>query len=363
MKRIQHGCWTSALLVVAAITVQSAVVRADEIRVWPTAVVQMDSILLADIADLRGFDPAIQSQLGRLVVHAAPRSGGQVLVRLSDIRGALTDAGANLASIRIFGSSRCKVSRSLPQQPPVAQPPPQKPREAPICPVELESGDRAARPGTLESAVRQFIAARAAMRDARVEIRFSPANVRDLALTDAEYQFEIRARSNRGIGLLSFDVSLVRDGRVERTAPIVAEVSLVKDVVVARRPINRGKTIEGRDLRLEERRFSKIEDIGITELAAAIGQQSRQFVKTGSMLCAKQLQAEPLVTRGQRVTIWSRSGGLVIKTSGKAQQAGALGETIDVRRDGAKRRQDLIEAVITGPGTVTLADTRLAVGH
>ncbi len=361
MKRTQHGCWTSALLVVAVITVQSPVVRADEIRVWPTAVVQADSVLLADVADLRGFDPTIQSQLGSLVVHAAPRSGGQVLVRLSDVRGALSDADANMASIRIFGSSRCKVSRPRPPRKSVAFRAPKR-CESPIKKAEPVSRDRSASSGTLESAIRDFINARVPMRDARVEIRFSPANERDLAMTDIEYQFEIRARSNRGIGLLSFDVSLVRDGRVERTSPIVAEVSLVKDVVVARRAINRGKTIEGRDLRLEERRFSRIEDIGITELAAAVGQESRQFVKTGSMLRAKQVRAKPLVTRGQRVTIWSRNGGLVIKTTGKAQRAGSLGETIEVRRDGAKRRQDLIEAVITGPGTVTLADTRLAVG-
>ncbi len=362
MKRTQHGCWTSALLAVAVMTVPSPAVRADEIRVWPTAVVQADSVLLADVADLRGFDPSIQSQLGSLVVHAAPRSGGEVLVRLSDIRGALFDADANMASIRIFGSSRCKVLRPKPPRESDVLPIPAR-KEAPIRKVELDSRGKPAPSGTLESAIRRFIAARVPMRDARVEIRFSPANERDLALSDTEFQFEIRARSNRGIGLLSFDVSLVRDGRVERTSPIVAEVSLVKDVVVARRPINRGKTIEGRDLRLEERRFSRIEDIGITELEAAVGQESRQFVKAGSMLHVKQVQAKPLVTRGQRVTIWSRNGGLVIKTTGKAQRAGALGETIEVRRDGAKRRQDLIEAVITGPGTVTLAETKLAISH
>ncbi len=51
-------------------------------------------------------------------------------------------------------------------------------------------------------------------------------------------------------------------------------------------------------------------------------------------------------------------GGVEIKSTGKAQNAGALGDRIEVCRNGVKRKQDLIEAVVTGPKTVTVTDIR-----
>jgi flagella basal body P-ring formation protein FlgA len=76
------------------------------------------------------------------------------------------------------------------------------------------------------------------------------------------------------------------------------------------------------------------------------------------MLRAELLEAKPLVRRGERVTILARVGGVEIKTTGKAQSAGALGEAIEVCRDGARRKQDMFEAIVIGPKTVTVADAR-----
>jgi flagella basal body P-ring formation protein FlgA len=75
-------------------------------------------------------------------------------------------------------------------------------------------------------------------------------------------------------------------------------------------------------------------------------------------LRAEMLKTKPLVQRGDVVTIWARLGGVEIKTTGRAQAAGAMGEKITVCRDGTRRKQDLIEAVVTGPKTVALADER-----
>jgi flagella basal body P-ring formation protein FlgA len=338
---------------------------AGEIRIWPSAVVTGDSVTLADLADLRGFDSSLTERLGQVVVQAAPAPGGEIVVKPGDVRGALAEANADLASIQILGSSRCKVSKLRP--PPEPKPtakertarPKFQPRERPAQePPPRQEQEPAAASGSLESSLRRFIASRVPDRDAKLEIRFSPANRDDLGLREPDYRFDIHPKDSRFIGLLSFEVDMIQKEQIERTVPIVAEVWLVKDVVVARRPINRGAGIEGRDLKLEQRRFSDMNSIGVTDLAAAAGQQCQQFIKPGEMLVPNWLQAKALIGRGDRVTIWSRQGGLVIKTSGMAQQSGALGEVIEVRRDGVKRKEDLIDAEITGPGTVTLSNAR-----
>jgi len=359
MDRQEHGCLLGLVLLLAAATPATA----GELRVWPTAVVNGDRVTLADVAELRGFDSTDVDRLSDIVVQAAPSAGGEIAVRIGDIRGALADANADLSLIQILGSSRCKVSKPRPprEQPsvvdrkskPKAQPAP-KPAKA----AAVKAMEAAVAPGSLEAVLRQFIISRANDCGGSLEVRFSPANREDLHLSVDDYQVEIHPKEQRTIGLLSFEVDLVRGEQVERTIPLVAEVWLVKEVVVARRPINRGAAIEGRDLRLEERRFSDVESVGITDLAAAVGQQSARFVKPGEMLAANYVQAKAMIGRGDRVTIWNRQGSLLIKATGTAQQAGCLGETIAIRRDGSNKKEDIIDAEITGPGTVSMIAAR-----
>ncbi|MCZ6698921.1 MAG: flagellar basal body P-ring formation chaperone FlgA, partial [Planctomycetota bacterium] len=145
------------------------------------------------------------------------------------------------------------------------------------------------------------------------------------------------------------------------TVPVVAEVTLLRDVVVARKPINRGQTIVGRHVRIDERRFDDLSKVGITELSAVIGKQSRRFVRQGQMLSDDSVEIPATVLRGESVTIWHRGSGLQIKTSGKALEAGRLGSRIRVRRDGARRSAEIIDATVTGPGTVELVTDRTLV--
>lgn len=360
MNRQGHGCWVGLLLSLAATTPATA----GEVRVWPTAVVTGDEVRLADVAELRGFGSSVADRLGEVVVHAAPPPGGEIVVRASDIRGALAETNVDLACIQVFGSSRCKVGRLRPpREPPPAVREARKPgQQLAAKPANSAVAERrespAVDPNSLEAVLRRFISSRAVDCGGKLEIRFSPANREDLRIGVGDCRVEIHPKDEQTIGLLSYEVDVLRGEEVERSIPLVAEAWLVKDVVVARRPINRGASIEGRDLRLEQRRFSDVESIGITDLAAAVGQQCQRFVKPGEMLSPAWLQARAMVGRGDRVTIWNRQGALVIKATGTAQKAGSLGETIEVRRDGSKRKEDLIDAEITGPGTVTLIAPR-----
>lgn len=357
----RHGCWMAA----AAACGIAAAAQAGQIRLWPTAIAPSSVVSLADVAAVSGFDAATVETLSAVEVSAAPHAGGQILIRFEDVRGALAEAGVNLADVHFLGASRCLVSRPAeppaePTLPPRLGAPKRNPPRSPS--PAMEQNPTQVQPvvteGTLEAALRQFILARSPDPAARMEIRFSPAGADDLKLTSPPYEFHIRPRDDRRIGLLAFEVGVSRDGEPDAILPVVAEAALLKEVVVARRTINRGETVTGRALRLEVRRFTRTSDIGLTDLAAAIGQQSRALVREGDMLTASALETTPLVTRGQAVTIWIRQGALVIRAAGRAQREGRLGDAIPVVRDGSRRKQDVFEAVVTGPGTVTLGDRR-----
>ncbi len=345
------------LLAIALSTVPARAVQGGEIRIWPHGQVTGETIKLRDVAELRGFDWAESQRLGELVVHGAPRNGGTLLVHAGDLRGALDEADVNLADVRIFGSSRCKVSRTrTPKEhsPPSAATSPKPPRRRPPRRLPKDRGDQSEpAPDSLESALRRHIAARLADDDAKLEVRFSPTARRALTLSGPQYRFIIHPPETRKLGLLGFEVDVQEAGKSDRTVAVAAEVLLVKEVVVARRPINQGQIISGRDVKLQERRFTKVDGVGVTSLSSVIGLQSQRFLKQGTMLEVRSLRAEPLVRRGQYVKILIRGEGVEIRTTGKSQQAGALGDVITVRRDGSRRQQDLIEAMVSGPGLVT----------
>ena len=351
MIRQRHGCCLVALLIATVATAVSPTFG-NEIRIWPTAFVRGESVTIGDVAELRGHDPVSMRRLSKLEVGFAPRYGGEILVRADDVRGALTKADVDLGAIRIFGSSRCKVSRPRPlrktsQAPKAKKQKPVRQKPKPVLKKKTVSA------ATLESELREYIAAWLPYVDGRLEIRFSPVPENGLALKRPEYDFNIRPQSRRKLGLISFVVDVRKKGEASRKIPVAAEVLLLEDVVVARRPINQGAIIAARDLKLERRRFDRADSIGLTDLSAAVGLRSRLFFRAGDMLDAEALEARPLIRRGEFVKILIRGDGLEIRTTGKAQQAGGVGDVITIRRDGAKRKQDLIEAVVSGPGLVT----------
>ncbi len=340
--------------------------EAGDIRIWPTAQVNADVVTLADVAELRGFAPELHAHLAAVIVHGSPRPGQQILLRTADVREALLEAAAPLGDIRLFGSSRCRVSR---ERPPALKPAPrarktggaapQPPAHKPVrTPPRLGDGEPAAPQHSLEAWLRDYISARVGVKNSRVDIRFSPTCRRFLDLGGKDARFVVRPQETRPLGLQSFEVRIERPGQPPRDVLISADVQLAKQVVVARKPINQGQPITGRDLRLEERLFSDMADIGLEDLSAAVGLESRRFIRPGDMLTARLVVERPLVRRGDHIRILIQANGLQITTSGQAQSDGVLGQTIAVRRDGAKRKQDVIDAVVAGPALVTYGGTQ-----
>ena len=367
MMRRQQTAMAAATLAVAAYVASAT---AGEVRIWPTGNTTGETVTLGQVAELRGFDMEATRRLADVAVFDAPTPGGELLVRADDIREALADSGEDLSAIQLIGAARCKVSK--PRPPREARPAPiqtrsikkiepRRPQKRATTPASLPASTSPA--GTMESALRDYIQASFPEPDARLEIRFSPAKGDDLRGSDPAARYEIRSRDEKKLGLRSFEVSVIRQGEVDRRIPVVGEVTLLKKVVVAKRAINRGETIEGRALKLEERRFTDLAAVGLTDLAAVTGQQSRGFVRPGEMITEQSVEQRPVVVRGQPVTIWMRQGSLAIRTTGRAQQSGGLGDRIEVLRDGAKRKQDLIDAIVSGPGTVSMgSQQQLAAG-
>lgn len=353
-------CCGVALLVSLSIPPAASAGERPMIRLWPRATVGDATVRLRDVADIRGFDEQETDRLRRLIVKEELADGRSVDITGADIREVLNAGRVNLALVRIFGAARCRVERPAILAPVEAQPKPEPQETVQVAPKpEPEAVTRRGKfveqvpEGTLEAHLNEYIRARTASLEGEIKIRLNKA-ARDrgyLSFTDDEYRFSIHDDNKNLLGMLNLEVDLYRDNHVVGTIPIVATVSLLKRVVVARRPINRGVLINTADLNLEVQEFRNEKEIGTADMAVLVGNQARRFLPRGRRVTMRDVKPMPLVRRNALVDVYVEGGTYRIKTSAKALEEGSYGQTIQVRSPATGER---FFVIVTGPGTTKL---------
>ncbi len=309
------------------------------IRLWPRSVIEGDRVVLGDAARLDGGSAEQRKAVAAMVLRAAPSVGGRCTVTLEDVAERLSVAGLNPAEVLLGGATSCEVQRVGP---------------APGSASSQVPGPTTEGGRTLEARIREHILERTRSIGGRVQIRFGAVSGSALGLREPTYQFRIHQRSGEGLGLVSLEADVCREGEVLQKLPIVANVSAEVPVVVARRPINRGGEIKPEDVVLEPRCFDRVEKVGLTDLSAAIGQQAVGFIDRGETVCGRQLRAMPLVKRGDLVTVRLRQGYIEMESAGKALGSGCYGETVEGRAAGSKAT---FTAKVTGLRAVQVSGT------
>lgn len=313
------------------------------ITIWPESVVASETVTLGDICRISEADQATIQMTSAAPIVEAPRSGESTVISMDQIRSALRRAGVNLATATIMGASKCEVRRpDLIEQT----------QEAPQNSGPENRRPSTDQPRTLRDFVIEYFAKRAAFDHGRIETTFGRVDRAILDLSEPGFSFSIRQTSGRRLGLVGVEVDIFSEGRLLRTERMALTVSLIRKVVIADRPINRGATVRPADVRVVERRFQRLADLGLRDPAAAIGQQAKRFIPKSEIVMYSDLKPSPLVKRGQVVEVRSQSGAVAIVTAAKALNEGAYGEVVNLRYAG--RRDHTMQGVVVGPGKVTI---------
>jgi flagella basal body P-ring formation protein FlgA len=209
-------------------------------------------------------------------------------------------------------------------------------------------------PTTLERAIRRFVREQLSDMGGAPDLQLSRTQEasKALALSGPEFDFRVRSADVRRLGLVSFEVDILRGSERVQTLHILGDLALRRSVVVAAKPINRGQVVSEEYVRLAERRFRRPEQLGETDPQQVLDKQARRFVDRGAMITARDVKTIPLVRRGDLVTVWNRSRGVSLKTVAKALGTGGLGAVIEVKSERSGRRYT---ARITGGRTVEAA--------
>jgi flagella basal body P-ring formation protein FlgA len=340
------------------------------VRLQPAAVVTGDEVVLADVAELTGEASELAAGWP---IAAAPRAGTSGVITLPHLQSVLSRRGVNLSSWVLRGASRCVVTRpaggsstrSRTGQQVRAEPDDRAAaRSIPIAtrPADLErlmGEEPTIDPRTLEGAIHAHIREKLPSGSGTLIVHFSPATERLLTLSTETYQFRITDRGEKVLGIVPLEVTVLENGQVRQVVQVVCEAALRKPVIVAGRSINSGEIIRASDLKTEIRSFDRLDEIGLADATPLAGQRARRLIKSGEQIGPRDVEAVPMVERNDLVTVSVRRGGLTITATARATEAGSLGKQIMLR---SELSRDMFAAVVTGPKTVALLESKVVGG-
>jgi flagellar basal body P-ring formation protein FlgA len=149
-----------------------------------------------------------------------------------------------------------------------------------------------------------------------------------------------------------FDITLdlPTSAAMRRLAPHFTGTAIATiDAVTVDHPVERGEILKASDITIS--RLPKSEGPAISDVNRVVGLAARQQLRPGQPLHEADLTKPAIVQRSDTVTIIYEAPGITLTLRGMAQEAGALGDQINVENLQSKH---IAQGIITGPGRVTI---------
>lgn len=328
---------------IVMVVVMSAPVRADSITLHPSVRIESTGLTLADVATLQGDAAERFAELGVL------ESGADVsAIAMADIRGKLDEAGAHWGKLILRGPSRIDLIQPVRQTPQPAAPViVDDQAQAQANPTEPVTGQAVeiAPPTGMRALLVVWLAERLKVEPQAVRLEAADPDEAVWTWNDLGGRFEFESTSGKWLGRVRLVVRRYRGEQIEEQRPLVT-VAVQRQVVLAKRVIQRGQTLTNSDVKTETRWLESDSVQPLSQIKQAVGRSSVRRLEPGDILEATHVEAPRLVRRGQVVTVRCLSGSLVLKTVARAMEDGAKGQTIDVRNEQTRKEY---QVTVTGP--------------
>jgi flagella basal body P-ring formation protein FlgA len=313
------------------------------------------AVTLADVLTFTEADPRLGAEIGHQPVNPDLQPPARTVFTHDRIVERLGELGVNLSRVLVGGALSCRVTlEPAPAQTGIEAAPAWVGAHSRYTALltRLPATDEG---NTLADALRNYVNAELASLGGTAEIEFERAGREFLTLTRPPWEFIIRSSSGGDkLGLREFEVVIRRDGRTQRTARLAARVRLVKNVLVARKPLGIGTFVRQEDVAFEPRMLERRQDVGLDEVGQIIGQQVKRYIPVGEMIGRGDIKAVDLVKRSRPVSVNSAGDGVSVRLTGMALDSGGYGDTVRVRIGESRKDLRILRGVVTGVGSVSL---------
>jgi len=220
------------------------------------------------------------------------------------------------------------------------------------CPSPGQTADKITPP---ELAALENIFSEVVLKDSpwpKEDVKITNFSVRPLAMTLPTGGFDYRITQKPNDfrpGKKNVSADILKDGMEQGQVRMSGDLKLFGTVVNTTKRLNRNEIIGSEDIATRRQDISMLDGDLIQDPKQAVGQKLKLSLPAGAVLYAQNLDAPPLVNRGERVTIMAKSQAIQITTPGEARNSGALGEMVRVKNLTSRRE---IHARVTGVGIV-----------
>lgn len=290
-------------------------IDAAEIRLRPRCEVAQSLVTLGDVAEVFATDSGQGQRLANVELFPAPPPGKARFVRLREVEDLLVLRGINLLGHRFSGAGQVEIIRAGPV---AAAPAPSTP------PVSVTR--RAER--LAAEAIERYLAESVSDEepwDVQVELEASHVG----AISASGGKVAVRGGAPPWTGKQRFELTIKStEGPV--TIPLDAEVMLPGLVVVASHALSRGMVVQPTDVILGRIPVHRKPGHLFSAVKEVVGKETTRAIPAGKAIEQEFVRAPLLVRRGQVVTVYARSPGIAVRTTGRVRDDGSLGELVAV---------------------------------
>lgn len=228
-----------------------------------------------------------------------------------------------------------------------------------IAEVRVERPGRVVTPAEMADVVAQEMMRVAGTADrSRVIVTIDPSIVTRQLDAPPKAQLTVE-RFTPDVASGRFDAILTAvDGTTRSTGLRIMGTAVEQiDAVRLRRTVARGEVITASDVVIERIARNRMPSDTAVTTNETIGLAARRALTEGVFLRSSDLERPRVIARGDNVTIVFESDVLIVTAKGRAMDAGAVGDAIDVQNTTSKR---IVQAIVAGPGKVLvrLTNTR-----
>lgn len=362
------------ILAVAGMLVEPAF--GQTLRLRPQAQVAGKTVCVGDVATLEGLGSKQAEQLANTVVINDLET--EKTIRPEELLFAVMASGQRDLAIKlqVSGSAFCAVSRegavkNVPTATPTA--PTQgvvsnkvaavaaaHPTAAP-APVTAVKSAAASQPAatqaseqaglTLATTLTSEIVDRLSAPPEDVQVSFDTLNPLLEQTLESGQRWQSRMITRSALGTVQWEAQLVSGGQITKRLSVQAKVQRKVQNVVCNKTLEAGDVVLDGDLTVEERWIDRKIPTQFTRIQDVAGQAAQRGIAAGSVLDQRDFKPVQLVARDGLVTLYVVSGGLRIKTSVRATEAGRLHDRITVRNEKTGER---LNATVIGKNLVVL---------
>ena len=280
------------------------------IRGLEKAEIDGDVIYLGQIAEIEGDDRALVQRVKRTVISSAPLPGKSRQLNENYILLRLKQERIDLSQVRLEIPKWVVVTRGF---------------------VEIAKED-------IKKAVSDYLYANVPWDREKVKIR--DIRVMDtVILPKGKITYSVEPLKNTDFkGSVPLPLHFKVDGKFQKRILVTADIDVLAEVVVTRRPLRRNRKITEDDIEIRLKNLAELPSNIILDREEVLGKRAKGNIGANKVLRPDLIEFPPLVKRGDVVQIVAESAGLRITALGTVEEReGRRGERIRIENIDSKK--------------------------